>query len=848
MICTLNFQLNQKLGQLAVLAIVIFMSISAFGQKKVVGYIPTGYSTSSVDFTRITHLNIAFENADASGNLSWSAGNDAFVTAAHNNNVKVLVSICGGGASNDATYQARYASLMNSTNRSSFISKIVSYLNTHNLDGIDLDLEGAAINSSYSDFVIALDAALPVGKLLTAALSHDNGGDVPTPASIQTLDYLNIMAYDFGWGQPVHHSTFSYATTCINWWMTNKGLPASKVVLGVPFYGYTNTTGNGGISFAQILSTYGTAAAQQDTWVANGNTIYYNGIPTIRQKTQLVVDNNYGGVMIWQLAQDATGTNSLLYNIDQVIKLACTAPAQPGNISGATSVPSGSSQTYSIAAVSGATSYTWTLPSGWTGSSTSTSITTTVGTTGGTISVKANNACGSSATRTLSVTIGTSSPNLALNKSVTVSSVEPGTTFNGALAVDGNATTRWSSNYVDPSWIYVNLGGSYNVNRVKITWEAAYATAYQIQVSNDAANWTTIKTVTGNATTVNDWTGLSGTGNYVRIYGTARNSQWGYSIFELEVYGTSGCTVPAQPGAITGNTTVNSGSSQTYSIGAVSGATSYTWTLPSGWSGSSTSTSISATAGSSGGTISVKANNACGSGTARTLSVTVNSTNTNLALNKAVVASSVEPGTTFNAALAVDGNATTRWSSNYVDPSWIYVNLGATYNVNRVKITWEAAYATSYLVQVSADAINWTTMKTVTGNASTVNDWTGLSGSGKYVRIYGTARNTQWGYSIFELEVYGTATGGRSISLEQYEEVNEEILEIYPTEVDGTLHMKYDGRLRGGLLNIHGMSGQELMHGTLEQDDIDVSGFPTGFYVLRVSKEGMIVTRKFMRK
>ncbi len=79
----------------------------------------------------------------------------------------------------------------------------------------------------------------------------------------------------------------SYATTAIAWWQTNRALPDEKVVLGVPFYGYTNTTGAGGISFAGIINTYGAAAANQDTWTSGGNTIYYNGIPTIRAKTQL---------------------------------------------------------------------------------------------------------------------------------------------------------------------------------------------------------------------------------------------------------------------------------------------------------------------------------------------------------------------------------------------------------------------------------------------------------------------------------------------------------------------------------------------------------------------------------
>jgi hypothetical protein len=84
----------------------------------------------------------------------------------------------------------------------------------------------------------------------------------------------------------------------------------------------------------------------------------------------------------------------------------CSVPAQPGTISGTTNPTQGSSQTYSIADVSGATNYTWTLPSGWTGTSATSSITTTVGSSSGTIYVTANNACGASTTRSLAVTVG----------------------------------------------------------------------------------------------------------------------------------------------------------------------------------------------------------------------------------------------------------------------------------------------------------------------------------------------------------------------------------------------------------------------------------------------------------
>ncbi len=129
----------------------------------------------------------------------------------------------------------------------------------------------------------------------------------------------------------------------------------------------------------------------------------------------------------------------------------------------------------------------------------------------------------------------------------------------------------------------------------------------------------------------------------------------------------------------------------------------------------------------------------------------------NLAKGKTAVASSVETGTTYVAANATDGSYTTRWSSAFSDPQWVYVDLGANYDISEVKITWETASATAYQVQVSADAGSWTTIKSVSGNTTLTNDLTGLSGTGRYVRIYGTARSTAYGYSVYELEVYGSA-------------------------------------------------------------------------------------------
>jgi F5/8 type C domain/Domain of unknown function (DUF1929)/Glyoxal oxidase N-terminus len=127
----------------------------------------------------------------------------------------------------------------------------------------------------------------------------------------------------------------------------------------------------------------------------------------------------------------------------------------------------------------------------------------------------------------------------------------------------------------------------------------------------------------------------------------------------------------------------------------------------------------------------------------------------NLALNRPAVASSVE-GAQYPARAAVDGNLTTRWSSRFSDPQWIYVDLGATYNINRVKLVWEAAYGKSFKIQVSPDATNWTDIFSTTTNTSLTNNLTGLAGTGRYVRMYGLTRGTPYGYSLYEMEVYGS--------------------------------------------------------------------------------------------
>ena len=123
---------------------------------------------------------------------------------------------------------------------------------------------------------------------------------------------------------------------------------------------------------------------------------------------------------------------------------------------------------------------------------------------------------------------------LSQGRPATASSTE-NATFPASAAVDGNTGTRWSSAFSDPQWLQVDLGATASISQVVLQWEAAYASGFQIQTSNDAATWTSIySTTTGTGGT--QTLGITGTGRYIRILATARATQYGDSIYELQVY------------------------------------------------------------------------------------------------------------------------------------------------------------------------------------------------------------------------------------------------------------------------------------------------------------------------
>ncbi|ASY31312.1 MULTISPECIES: discoidin domain-containing protein [Streptomyces] len=134
---------------------------------------------------------------------------------------------------------------------------------------------------------------------------------------------------------------------------------------------------------------------------------------------------------------------------------------------------------------------------------------------------------------------------LSQNKNVTSSSVENvGTPASNA--VDGDNGTRWSSAASDPQWITVDLGATRAVSQVVLRWETAYAKAYRVEFSTDNQNWTSkYSTTTSNGG--NETLNVSGNARYVRVYGTQRATQWGYSLWEFQVFGEDGGSNPGGP-------------------------------------------------------------------------------------------------------------------------------------------------------------------------------------------------------------------------------------------------------------------------------------------------------------
>jgi hypothetical protein len=267
---------------------------------------------ASVDLRKLTHLILSFANPTATAPLALSSS-DAdvalMVNAAHAAGVKVLVAIGG------STGTPRVLPQLAPDKLKAFVQTVLDFADARGFDGVDVDVEDANITAAtYEALVMGLSAGLkPKQKLLTAAVARWFDGQI-TAAALAQMDFISVMAYDgcnSSAPTPCQHSTYETAMRDLDHYVNTRKVPASKVVLGVPFYGYCWGTGcaSPAMTYAEILQRY-PGSEDKDLVDTPDAKVYFNGRATIERKAKL--GRSHGGVMFWHLAGDAVGPRSLL--------------------------------------------------------------------------------------------------------------------------------------------------------------------------------------------------------------------------------------------------------------------------------------------------------------------------------------------------------------------------------------------------------------------------------------------------------------------------------------------------------------------------------------------------------
>ncbi|MEK7224524.1 MAG: glycoside hydrolase family 18 protein [Bacteroidota bacterium] len=296
----------------------------------VVGYLPYYRSVASIPDVKFRMTNVvmyAFYSVNGSGTLSAPSSPSSTLTAvrdkARANNAKVFLAINDGTAGNFKNMAATAAG------RNNFIKDVMNTVRANNLDGIDIDWEFPSTSdgtdatftllmkelsdSLHRDGRYYLSAAITAGKYA--------GGirDAIRNEIFPYVDFFNIMAYDdFSTTVPYrHHSDYTLATVCLNYWLNTRGMPAAKAVLGVPAYGRPSgiTQSNTVLTYSGILGQGGNPQLDSAIVTSSGHpspyTIYYNGQYTTKRKAKLAKDIA-NGVMFWEKGQDIHDNNSLL--------------------------------------------------------------------------------------------------------------------------------------------------------------------------------------------------------------------------------------------------------------------------------------------------------------------------------------------------------------------------------------------------------------------------------------------------------------------------------------------------------------------------------------------------------
>jgi GH18 family chitinase len=280
----------------------------------VIGYLPDYEFThfSSIDLGALSQINYFSILANSSGALSTTSTNgyslsqlQTLVTAAHDAPSRVSVSIT-------IDPKSAFQAIANSTSATTaFVNNIISFCSTYHLDGVDLDYEPGTLTTaemnSYGSLLAALHAQTSAHGLILSAAVQVSQMIVPK-ADLSDIDRYFVMDYDLDFNSS---APYNESLTYLTGW-ADYGVPKADLFMGVPFYGRSGTSWNNSTTetYAQIISAYAAANGgadplpSADTVTIGGTTWGFNGVTTIQDKAQYVLQNGYGGMMIWELGQD----------------------------------------------------------------------------------------------------------------------------------------------------------------------------------------------------------------------------------------------------------------------------------------------------------------------------------------------------------------------------------------------------------------------------------------------------------------------------------------------------------------------------------------------------------------
>lgn len=295
---------------------------------KVVGYFPAWKEdTEKIRYDVLTHINYAFAIPTEDGRLrplDQAEMAERIISEAHERGVKVFLSVGGWSYEEVLLEPVFVAATETAEKRALLADEIVAMCDAYDFDGVDLDWEHPRVdnNSGYQYEALLKELSEHLhqqGKELSSAVIGGVTADgvvyydaaAHTEQALEYVDWINVMAYDGGEGE--RHSAYEFAVACSEYWIGNRHMPPEKVVLGMPFYSRP-----GWASYEEIMEQ-SPESADQDHAYYNGLDAWYNGTKTIAAKTQYALEH-LGGVMIWEVSQDTSGSDSLQQVIGDTIK------------------------------------------------------------------------------------------------------------------------------------------------------------------------------------------------------------------------------------------------------------------------------------------------------------------------------------------------------------------------------------------------------------------------------------------------------------------------------------------------------------------------------------------------